>query len=213
MSVLYTPEMIPDLTIAQALPVIPAGLTFVITWAPPETCPENDMFCGFIKKHFGNPKVSIFLNANPFPPASLAVGGALSDVVLVWDKCGRPVFEMASVGITSTFTATGTSLGFQAFLTIDIGNLRRQDQSDFCSLRTYTDGQTYLYFEPLTFMVRLEVGTGGIGVTGAMIGTWTNAFGWDMLHISNLLLSITLTPALGFPAIEVKRNRRKEEKR
>eukprot|EP00051_Salpingoeca_urceolata_P010284 m.125233 g.125233 ORF g.125233 m.125233 type:complete len:1039 (-) comp16648_c0_seq2:95-3211(-) len=36
-----------------------------------------------------------------------------------------------------------------------------------------------------------------------MIGTYTRAFGWDMLHISNLLLSLTLTPALGFPGFEV----------
>ncbi len=76
-----TPELVPRLDIASALPIIPAGLTFVVTWSP-GSC--NSMFCNLIKKHWGMPSVTVFANLNPVSPASATIGGSLSRVYLMY---------------------------------------------------------------------------------------------------------------------------------
>ena len=198
-SAALTPELLPNLAILRALPVVPAGLTFVVMWAPPATC--DNLACSFIKTHWGNPTAALFANIDPVN-ARVGVGMALSDIYLSYDSCGRPFFELASVGMFIAASAAGVSLGFQVMLTLDVGNMRRAEQSDFCSLAQYTVGQPYRYFEPLTFAAELDVSATSIAVTGAMIGTYTKAFGINALHVSDLLLSLKLTAALGFPGFE-----------
>ncbi len=143
-----------------------------------------------------------------------------------YDKCGRPYFELTDVTLYQKLSLSRQVLGLRVQMTLDLGNMRQSGDAGFCALRTYTEGTSYAYFEPLTFLADFAVSATSVGVTGAMIGVYRNAFGYDIVHLENLALSLALTAALGFPAMQVgdkeeesnkngkgriKRNKKKEE--
>lgn len=97
---------------------------------------------------------------------------------------GRPVIELSSVGMYMLAEESYRRMGFTAYLTIDIGNLRGGDN---CAYEP-TPGENYRFLEPLTFRVTIDGEEDGLYIAGAMIGVWTRAMGMDMLHFGNLQL-------------------------
>lgn len=200
-----TPAMQLDLEVLRGMPVIPRGLTAIVVMRMVQPC-QNDI-CAFVLKHLGDVSFRLWANVNISPP-SLALGAQLNNIILVRDNCpgdvgsefelGRPSFELSSVGIFLIAGTTGVKFGINAFLTVDIGNLRGGDD---CAYNP-TPGEPYKFLEPLTFLVQISISVKALMLEGAIIGIWTRVFGLDMLHFGNLALGIGISPASRIPAIE-----------
>lgn len=194
-----------DLDVLDGMPLIPRGITAIVVMKLATPC--NNMFCSFIRKYLGDVKIRLWANMSPTPP-SIALGGSLDNIIITRDSCagtpgsiyelGRPTFELSSIGIFVIANTQGLTFGFMTFLTIDIGNIRSGDGCKYMP----QEGESYLWLEPLTFLLTIEVQPTVLYMGGAMIGIWTRALGLDMLHFGNLQLGLGFTAAAGIPSVE-----------
>ena len=201
-------DLVPPGHVFQLLPVIEAGVTFVLGIHMPNVCegtkPEK-MVCTFIHKYFGDPAL-VFLVALTLEP-SLVVSVMLENIFLKFDKFGRPLVGFTQIGLEFRQIIPNplkgeieieTSITALVVMTFEIGKDPNQ-------VVVYEPGVAYPWINPLVFTGAIVFenvipGPGPtLSFTLALVGDMVHAFGIEWLAFTGFGVTFGVLLEVPFP--------------